>query len=185
MGNEVINVKGVLINKSDYKGVVKEGRTEYVELKNGVKIDIWTPHNKKQQATVHIDENNKVVINNVFIGSLIGTAGNDNIEMRDCGSLRDVNLGSGNDKISVFNSKLASINCGDGTDYIRLKDSLVFKDLHAEKVEFYHSNTLGKVFSEDTLFTDNSSFIDGKENLHGQVEIRNCEYKKDGTKVYD
>ncbi len=185
MGNEVINVKGVLINKSDYKGVVKEGRTEYVELKNGVKIDIWTPHNKKQQATVHIDENNKVVINNVFIGSLVGSDGNDNIEMRNSGALNALDLRAGDDKISVFNSQLASINCGDGTDYIKLKDSLVFKNLHAEKVEFDHSNILGKVFSEDTLFSNNSNFINKTENLHGKVEVRNCEHYQDSIKYYD
>ena len=185
MGNEVINVKGVLINKSDYKGIVKDGRTEYVELKNGVKIDIWTPHDKKQQATVHIDENNKVVINNVFIGGLVGTDGNDNIEMHNSGTLYGVNLGAGDDKISIFNSKLASINCGDGNDYIRLQDSLIFKDLHSEKVEFYHSNTLGKVFSEDTLFADNSSYGYSKGVLRGNVEFRNCELYKDGNVSYD
>ena len=185
MGNEVINVKGVNINKADYKGIVKEGRTEYVELKNGVKIDIWAPHNKKEPATVQIGENNKVIMKNVFAGSCIGTDGNDNIEMHDCGDLHGIHLGAGDDKISVFNSQVTSINCCDGNDLIRLENSLVFKNLHAEKVEFRNSNTLGKIFSDDTLFTDNSNFIENKGNLHGKVEIRNCRNHNDEIRYCD
>lgn len=185
MGNEVINVKGVNVNKADYKGIVKEGRTEYVELKNGVKIDIWAPNRKKEVASVYIAENNKVVLKNVFVGSLTGTDGNDNIEMHNCGDLNGINLGAGDDKISVFNSQLASINCGDGNDSIRLENSLIFKDVHAEKIEFHNSNTLGRVYGENTLFTNDSSFVNPQDYLHGKVEVRNCKHYPNSIKYYE
>lgn len=155
MGNEFVVVNGVKINKDDFKRTYKEDGKEFVELKNGVKINIWNSYNG--EGYIKIDKDNKTQIGNILSGDIIGTNGNDNIEINNSRFMGHIDLKGGNDKITTDDVFTRDVIGGDGNDTATFNNTRTIGKVNVENVTYINNSTAhGGVLADNVLFKNSS-----------------------------
>ena len=155
MGNEFVVVNGVKINKDDFKRSYKENGRNFVELKNGVKIDIWDSY--KVEGYIKIDKDNKTQIGNILSGDIIGTNGNDNIEIKNSRFMGHIDLKGGNDKITTDDVFTRDVIGGDGNDTATFNNTRTIGKVNVENVTYINNSTAhGGVLADNVLFKNSS-----------------------------
>lgn len=155
MGNEFVVVNGVKINKDDFKRSYKENGRDFVELKNGVKIDIWDSY--KGEGYIKIDKDNKTQIGNILSGDIIGTNGNDNIEIKNSRFMGHIDLKGGNDKITTDDVFTRDVIGGDGNDTATFNNTRTIGKVNVENVTYINNSTAhGGVLADNVLFKNSS-----------------------------
>ncbi len=155
MGNEFVVVNGVKINKDDFKRSYKENGRNFVELKNGVKIDIWDSY--KGEGYIKIDKDNKTQIGNILSGDIIGTNGNDNIEINNSRFMGHIDLKGGNDKITTDDVFTRDVIGGDGNDTATFNNTRTIGKVNVENVTYINNSTAhGGVLADNVLFKNSS-----------------------------
>lgn len=155
MGNEFVVVNGVKINKDDFKRSYKENGRNFVELKNGVKIDIWDSY--KGDGYIKIDKDNKTQIGNILSGDIIGTNGNDNIEINNSRFMGHIDLKGGNDKITTDDVFTRDVIGGDGNDTATFNNTRTIGKVNVENVTYINNSTAhGGVLADNVLFKNSS-----------------------------
>ena len=156
MGNEFVVVNGVKINKDDFKRSYKEDGKEFVELKNGVKINIWGSNHG--DGYIKIDKDNKTQIGNLLSGDIIGTEGNDNIEIVNSRFMDHIDLKGGDDKITTDDVFTKNIIGDDGKDTAIFNNTRTVSKVNVENVTYINNSTAhGGVIADNVLFKNDSS----------------------------
>lgn len=166
---DFITVQGVKIDKAD----IKNYGDNFVELKNGVKIDIWQPlQGANAESYIKIDKDNKTLIGNLMLGDVTGSANADIIELDNVRFMGHIDLKDGDDRLYVKNSFTRDVNGGNG------EDTLIFDD----------TRTVGKVKGENITYTNNSTahndvegenvlFENGSSDGFNKITAKNVKYK--------
>lgn len=153
---DFVTINGVKIDKADIKSY---GR-DYVELQNGVKINIWKNFdNGKGEAYIKIDkENNKTLIGNLLLGDVTGTNNADNIEFENVRFMGHIDLKDGDDRLYAKDSFIRSADGGNGNDTLIFDNTRTIQNVKGENITYQNSSRAhGVVEGNNVLFANNSS----------------------------
>lgn len=176
--SDFINVNGVEINKADINKTYTKGIKHYVELKNGVTIDIWKPvPGSDEKASVKIDKDNKTQLSNLLCGSITGTEGADDIVITNSRFMGSIDLKGGDDKLTVKDSFTRSATGGEGKDTFIFDNTRTLGLVEAENITYKNNSTAhADVKGKKVLFENDSS--PGFNKVTAQNVTYKDEFKK-------
>ncbi len=166
---DYITVRGVKID-TDF---IKEYGKDFVELKNGVKINIWSHLDRdKKEGYITLGENNKTIIGNLLIDGLTGSDNADDIELYNVRFMGHADLRGGDDKLYIKESATRDVDGGDGNDKFIFEKTRTIGNVKGEDIIYKnYARSHGTVEAETVLFTDGSGA--GFED----VKAKNVTYK--------
>ena len=167
---DYITIQGVKVDKAD----IKSYGDDFVELKNGVKIDIWKPLNDGNGAGyIKIDKDNKTLIGNLLLGDVTGTNKDDHIVMNNVRFMGHIDLKDGNDSLVVNDSFTRNVTGGSGEDTVIFDNTRTVGKVNAENITYTNNSTAhNDVTGNNVLFTNDSS--DG----FNKITAKNVKYQK-------
>ncbi len=165
-------ISGVNVNKADIKSAYQKDGKDYVELKNGVTINIIRAFSSNGEAGyIKIDKENKTQIGNILSGGIKGTNAADDIELTNVRMLGDIDLKDGDDKLLVKDSFVRTMQGGNGNDTVVFDNTRLIESVDAEHVTFKNNSSAhGTVKANDALFADGSG-------AHNKVDAKKVVYK--------
>ncbi len=161
---DYITINGAKVNKSDIKSYGKD----YVELKNGVKINIWNHFdNGNGEGYIKIDKDNKTQIGNLLLGDVTGTNAADNIELNNVRFMGHIDLKDGDDKLYTQNSFIRSAVGGNGNDTLIFDNTRTIQNIEGENITYQNNaRAHGVVEGNNIIFANDSS--GREEDIHGK-----------------